>query len=299
MSPIDAEDKAPPVPGHALQIRGLAKSFHVAGRPLEVLADIDLAVGQGEFLSIVGASGCGKSTLLRLILGLDRDFTGELRVDGRAVQGPGADRSIVFQDHRLLPWLDVQGNVAAALRRRRIGKAEKRALVADNLRLVGLDRFANAYPAQLSGGMAQRVAIARALVNQPRFLLLDEPLGALDALTRLRLQDELKRITRREGMTTVLVTHDVDEAVYLGDWIAVMHPNPGRIAQVVEVPSYMPRSRSDSMFIALRDQVLSLLAVHGEPTEIAAHNIDMAAAPRLGTAPRVRSGPQIAMAQSA
>jgi ABC-type nitrate/sulfonate/bicarbonate transport system ATPase subunit len=299
MSRTANNDKVTLVSGHALEIRGLAKTFHVAGRPLQVLADIDLAVGQGEFLSIVGASGCGKSTLLRLILGLDREFTGELRVGGRPVQGPGADRSIVFQDHRLLPWLDVQGNVAAALRHRRLDKAEKRALVTDNLRLVGLERFATAYPAQLSGGMAQRVAIARALVNQPHFLLLDEPLGALDALTRLRLQDELKRITRRDGMTTVLVTHDVDEAVYLGDRIVVMHPNPGRVARILEVPRHMPRSRSDPMFIGLRDQVLTLLGVDGERTEPAADEGGKAAAAWLGAAPRGRSGPPLAVAQSA
>lgn len=250
----------------ALEVAGVDKAFEVAGSRVHVLADVDLAVARGEFLSIVGASGCGKSTLLRLILGLDRDYAGTIRVDGRPVTGPGPDRSIVFQDHRLLPWLTVEANVAAALRHRRPSRAEARAIVAENLALVGLERFAQAYPAQLSGGMAQRVAIARALANRPRFLLLDEPLGALDALTRLRLQDELKRITGREGMTTVLVTHDVDEAVYLGDRIAVMHPNPGRVAQILEVPRYMPRSRSDSTFIALRDRVLGWLGVHGEPS---------------------------------
>jgi sulfonate transport system ATP-binding protein len=276
----------------ALEVRRLDKSFRVAGRPVRVLADVDLSVARGEFLSIVGASGCGKSTLLRLILGLDREFDGSIRVDGRPVERPGPDRSIVFQDHRLLPWLTVEANVAAALRHRRVGRAERRALVDEHLRLVGLDRFATAYPAQLSGGMAQRVAIARALVNRPRFLLLDEPLGALDALTRLRLQDELKRITAREGMTTILVTHDVDEAVYLGDRIVVMRPSPGRVATILRVPRDVARSRSDPAFIRLRDEVLGWLGVHegeGAPWE---PRVDRPAAARdpSGRAGRARAG---------
>lgn len=248
----------------ALAIEGVSKTFLVAGRSVQALTGIDLAVLRGEFVSIVGASGCGKSTLLRLILGLDRDFEGAISVDGRPVERPGPDRSIVFQDHRLLPWLTVEANVAAALRHRRLPRRTVRDLVIEHLRLVGLEAFAAAYPAQLSGGMGQRVAIARALVNRPRLLLLDEPLGALDALTRLRLQDELKRITGRDGMTTVLVTHDVDEAVYLGDRIVVMHPNPGRIATVLNVPAGMPRSRSHPAFIRLRDRVLGWLGVSGE-----------------------------------
>lgn len=244
-----------------LHITNVGKRFAVAGHAVQALADINLTVERGEFLGIVGASGCGKSTLLRLILGLDTDHEGEIFVDGKRVRKPGLDRSIVFQEHRLLPWLTVAGNVAAALRQSRLGRAEKRALVASHLELVGLERFASAYPAQLSGGMAQRVAIARALVNRPPFLLLDEPLGALDALTRLRLQDELKRIVHQGGITAVLVTHDVDEAVYLANRIAVMHPHPGRIAAVLPVTREVERDRSDPAFIRLRDTVLSMLGV--------------------------------------
>jgi sulfonate transport system ATP-binding protein len=245
----------------AVEISGVSKRFAVAGKAVQALSDIDLTVASGEFLSIVGASGCGKSTLLRLILGLDRDYDGDIQVDGGFVTGPSLDRGIVFQEHRLLPWLTVAGNVAVALRRSNLTAAQKRETIAEHLALVGLSDFAGGYPAQLSGGMQQRVAIARAMVNRPRLLLLDEPLGALDALTRLRLQDELRRIVRQEGITAILVTHDVDEAVYLGDRIVVMEPHPGRIASILPVPLGLERDRSDPSFIRLRDKVLARLGV--------------------------------------
>ncbi|WP_322884503.1 ABC transporter ATP-binding protein [Sinorhizobium medicae] len=245
----------------ALEIRHLDKSFTVVGQELKVLAGVDLSVKSGEFVTIVGASGCGKSTLLRLILGLDLDYSGDILVDGAPVRRPGLDRSIVFQDHRLLPWLTVEGNVAAALRRSPLSRSSKQEAVREHIELVGLTQFTKAYPAQLSGGMAQRVAIARALVNRPRFLLLDEPLGALDALTRLRLQDELKRIVQHEGTTALLVTHDVDEAVHLGHRIVVMQPHPGRIARIISIPDQARQDRSSREFIRLRDEVLELLGV--------------------------------------
>jgi sulfonate transport system ATP-binding protein len=243
-----------------LAIDHVSKEFLVTGQRLKVLSDINLRVAEGEFVSVVGASGCGKSTLLRLILGLDIDYQGEIRIGGRRVERPGLDRSIVFQEHRLLPWLSVEANVAAALRRSPLSAAEKRELVAAQLHLVGLERFAKAHPAQLSGGMAQRVAIARALVTRPKFLLLDEPLGALDALTRMRLQDELRRIVRQEGTTAILVTHDVDEAVYLGDRVVIMQPHPGWIATILPVER-ASHDRSDPQFIRLRDEVLARLGV--------------------------------------
>src|SRR5260221_6522498 len=244
-----------------LTLRQVSKTFQVAGKPVEALSDISLEIAQGEFLSIVGASGCGKSTLLRLILGLDHAFDGEILLDGAPVRKPGLDRGIVFQEHRLLPWLSVEANVAVALRKSKFSPRQKRDTVREHLQLVGLENFAAAYPAQLSGGMQQRVAIARALVNRPRFLLLDEPLGALDALTRLRLQDELRRIVRHEGITAILLTHDVDEAVYLGDRIVVMRPHPARIASIQPVHLPTNRNRSDPAFLRLRDHILAQLGV--------------------------------------
>jgi len=254
-------DSLAPSATNALEISRVSKRFLVAGRPSQVLSGLDLRVRDGEFVSIVGASGCGKSTLLRLILGLDADYDGDIRIDGARVAGPGLDRAIVFQDHRLLPWLNVRSNIAVALRHSALGKGEKAGRVDELIKLVGLERFAEAWPAQLSGGMAQRVAIARALANRPRFLLLDEPLGALDALTRLRLQNELLRIVRQGGTTAILVTHDVDEAIYLGDRVVVMRPDPGRIAAVIAVPGAESHDRSAPEFIRLRDRILALLGV--------------------------------------
>jgi len=245
----------------ALEVVGISKTFHVAGKPVPALRDVSLSVQNGEFVAIAGASGCGKSTLLRLILGLDRGDLGHVRIDGMPIRGPGLDRGMVFQEYRLLPWLTAEQNVAAALRRSGLPAAERRRRVAEQLELVGLTEFARAFPAQLSGGMAQRVAIARALVNRPRFLLLDEPLGALDALTRLRLQGELARIVRHGGTTALLVTHDVDEAVFLADRVVVMRPHPGRIADVLTVELGARRDRSSPSFLRIRDRVLAMLGV--------------------------------------
>jgi sulfonate transport system ATP-binding protein len=243
-----------------LQIRGVTKRYastQAAGGQLQVLENIDLHVPAGQFVSVVGASGCGKSTLLRLILGLDDDYQGDILLDGERITGTGLERGIVFQDHRLFPWLTVEQNIGVGLRNAPLRTAEKRDAIAEHLALVGLQGFEKSYPHQISGGMAQRVAIARGLVNRPSVLLLDEPFGALDALTRARLQAELQRIWQQEGITMVLVTHDVDEAVFLGDRVVVMQPHPGRIKRVVDVELPHPRHRSDPRFVALRDDVLS------------------------------------------
>lgn len=245
---------------NSLTLENISKRF--ACRPgsstqLQVLDNIHLDIAPGEFISIVGASGCGKSTLLRLILGLDEEYDGRILLDGKPIEGTGLERGIVFQDHRLFPWLNVEQNVAVGLKNSPLSAEQKRDTVREHIELVGLQDFIDAYPHQISGGMAQRVAIARGLVNRPSVLLLDEPLGALDALTRARLQGELQNIWLKEKITMILVTHDVDEAVFLGDRVVVMQPNPGRIRRILDIDLPRSRNRSDSRFIALRDDVLS------------------------------------------
>ncbi len=246
----------------ALTISHLSKQYEVKGQPLPVLDDISLDVGAGEFLSIVGTSGCGKSTLLRLIVGLEADYDGAIRLDGEPVVGTSLDRGIVFQEHRLFPWLTVYQNIALGLlngSRANAGltEAAKHQAVEAHIALVGLEGFEDAWPHQLSGGMSQRVAIARALVNRPQVLLLDEPFGALDALTRGHLQQELRRIWQAEGITMILVTHDVEEAIYLGERVVIMRPRPGRIGRIVPVELAQPRDRSAAAFTRTRDDVLS------------------------------------------
>ncbi len=242
-----------------LRIEGVFKTFSVGGRPLRVLDGVDLAVDPGGFLTIVGASGCGKSTLLRLVAGLDTDFEGSVTLDGERVTAPSLNRGLVFQEPRLFPWATVAQNIALGLLNAGLSKVDRRRAVKEHIALVGLDGFQDAYPHQLSGGMAQRVAIARGLVNRPRVLLLDEPFGALDALTRAHLQDELQRIWAAEGITMLLVTHDVEEATYLGDRVVVMAPRPGRIAATFDVPHPRPRERSDPALGGLRERVMAAL----------------------------------------
>jgi sulfonate transport system ATP-binding protein len=244
--------------GH-LQIDIVSKQFRVNGAALGALDSVDLSVAPGEFLTIVGASGCGKSTLLRLIAGLDTDFQGKVILDGKRVTEPSLDRGLVFQEPRLFPWLTVAQNVALGLLNAGLSKAARNRTVSEHIALVGLTGFQHAYPHQLSGGMAQRAAIARGLVNRPGVLLLDEPFGALDALTRARLQDELQRIWAAEGITMLLVTHDVEEAVYLGDRVVVMAPRPGRVAATFDVPQPRPRDRTNPALARLRDRVMAAL----------------------------------------
>ncbi|MGP1717994.1 MAG: ABC transporter ATP-binding protein [Methylophilus sp.] len=240
-----------------LAVEGVSKTFQLNGKSLKVLSDFSLQVAKGEFISIVGSSGCGKSTLLRLIAGLDTSYDGSIVWLGDAVSGTSLDRGLVFQEHRLFPWLTVQQNVALALESSGLSQAEIKARVAHQIELVGLSGFADAYPHQISGGMSQRVAIARALVLKPRLLLLDEPFGALDALTRLKMQQELQRLWESEDTTSILVTHDVEEAVFLGDRVVVMEANPGRIKRIVEVDLPRPRHRASAKFQHIKDDVLS------------------------------------------
>ncbi|WP_292782027.1 ABC transporter ATP-binding protein [Methylophilus sp. UBA6697] len=240
-----------------LAVEGVSKTFQLNGKALTVLSDFSLAVTKGEFISIVGSSGCGKSTLLRLIAGLDSAYDGSIVWLGDKVSGTSLDRGLVFQEHRLFPWLTVEQNVALALESSGLTQQEVDARVKHQIELVGLSGFAQAFPHQISGGMSQRVAIARALVLKPRLLLLDEPFGALDALTRLKMQQELQRLWETEGTTSILVTHDVEEAVFLGDRVVVMEANPGRIKRVVAVDLPRPRHRTSPEFQRIKDDVLS------------------------------------------
>ena len=239
-----------------LVLSQLSKTFRLAdGGRVDALRDIELTVPGGSIVSIVGASGCGKSTLLRIIAGLETTYDGRAELDGRPIRGPGRDRGVVFQEHRLLPWLTVHQNIAFGLAGQSVPEVRQR--VAEHLELVGLAGFADAYPHQLSGGMAQRVAIARALANQPQVLLLDEPFGALDALTRIQMQQEILRIWQIERTTMILVTHDIDEAVFLGDEVLVMSARPGTIRTRIPVPLDRPRDRSSPEFIAIRRQIFN------------------------------------------
>ena len=223
---------------------------------LVVLDGIDLNIQPGEFISIVGSSGCGKSTLLRLLVGLENEYQGQILVDGEKIFGTSLNRGIVFQDHRLFPWLSVRENIRVALHKSQLSRAEEDQLIDEHLELVNLTKFKDAYPSQLSGGMNQRVAIARSLVNRPQILLLDEPFGALDALTRQNLQDELQRIWQTEKITMIIVTHDVEEAVFLGDRVVVMQPHPGRIKRIVNVPVEHPRKRDDVRLTNIKNDIL-------------------------------------------
>ena len=242
-----------------LRISNVSRHFRVNGTQITALDNVSLDVLPGEFVTIVGASGCGKSTLLRLGAGLDTGHKGAIEHDGKPVTGPSLDRGIVFQEPRLFPWLTVERNVALGLENAPFSKAQKRDLVAKQIELVSLTGFEKAYPHQLSGGMAQRAGIARGLVNRPDVLFLDEPFGALDAITKSRLQGELQDIWAREGITMVLVTHDVDEAVYLGDRVVIMSPRPGRIREIVKVGQPHPRDRTSAQFVRTRTRVLDIL----------------------------------------
>ncbi len=231
-----------------LQITGLSKTFETGGRRVEALRDIELTLADNEFVSLVGTSGCGKSTLLAIVAGLQEFDRGELLVDGQPVAGPGLDRGVVFQSYTLLPWLTARENVEFALKAAGLRRAECREIALSHLELVKLGKFAEAYPSQLSGGMQQRVAIARALSYRPKMLLMDEPFGALDALTRHQMQELLARIWEEHRLTVLFVTHDVEEAVYMSDRILVMSIAPGRIKTAFHVG--LARPRNEEMFAA-------------------------------------------------
>ena len=224
-----------------LEVNGLTRKFGEGPGAVTALEDVSFHVHRREFLCVVGASGCGKSTLVRLLAGLDRPTSGTLLLDGKPVDGPSADRGMVFQGYTLFPWLTVRGNVMFGPRMKGQGRTAASDEADQWLELVGLSSFADSYPHQLSGGMKQRVAIARALANGPRILLMDEPFGALDAQTRCQMQRHLLHIWKNADVTIVFITHDLDEAIYLADRILVLKPRPGRLAEMIEVPVQRPR----------------------------------------------------------
>jgi NitT/TauT family transport system ATP-binding protein len=246
----------------ALDIAYVSHQFALKDAPLQVLDGVSLTVAPGEFVALLGPSGCGKSTLLRLVAGLERPSAGRITGDdGREILTPDPSRVVVFQDPTLYPWRTVRQNVALGPQARGQSGAAVEQRMADVLRLVGLTGFADAYPHQLSGGMAQRAALARALVNEPRLLLMDEPLGKLDSLTRLTMQGELVRLWQDRGFTALLVTHDVEEALLMATRVVVLSDRPARVLADIPVDRPYPRHRDDAELVGLRRRVLELLGM--------------------------------------
>ncbi|MGB5301145.1 MAG: ABC transporter ATP-binding protein [Thiogranum sp.] len=225
-----------------LEVKGLSKEFETPHGTIIALKDISFQTHKREFVCVIGASGCGKSTLIRLLAGLETPTRGDVLLDGQVVRGPGPDRGMVFQGYTLFPWRTVKRNVMFGLEMAGRGRMPAEEEAMQWIELVGLTRFANSYPHQLSGGMKQRVAIARALANQPRILLMDEPFGALDAQTRAKMQAYLMEIWKNIDITILFITHDLDEAVYLADRILVLKAHPGEVQELIEVPVPQPRS---------------------------------------------------------
>jgi NitT/TauT family transport system ATP-binding protein len=256
----DIAETVRPSAGAALDVENVSHAFDLDGSVLDVLDQVSLKVKPGEFVALLGPSGCGKSTLLRLIAGLEPPRCGSLKEDGRPITGPHPSRVVVFQDPTLFPWRTVWNNVALGPEAQGTLKSQ-RGRVDEAIDLVGLTQFAKAYPHQLSGGMAQRVALARALVNDPSILILDEPLGKLDSLTRLTMQSELVSLWRSKGFTAILVTHDVEEAVFLANRIVIFSDRPARIRADFQVDLPYPRHRGDPRLAELRRSSLSHLGL--------------------------------------
>ena len=243
-----------------LRLDGVSKSFAKVEKDdiTNALDNIDLTMKSGEFISLVGASGCGKSTILRLIAGLITPTMGTVTINGKEIAGPGPDRGMVFQSPTLFPWLTVEKNISFSLRMQKKLKGHEDDVLR-MIRLIGLEEFKDDYPMQLSGGMAQRVALARSLINGPEILLLDEPLGALDAFTRMNMQDEILNVWTEKKQLLIMVTHDVDEAIYMGTKVIVMDAAPGRVKAQIPIEMEYPRNRSSSLFVEYRNQILEML----------------------------------------
>ncbi|MBP5402765.1 MAG: ABC transporter ATP-binding protein [Treponema sp.] len=246
-----------------IKINNVNKNFD----DVHVLNNFSLDIEPGSFVSLIGPSGCGKSTLLRIIGGLERQFDGTVLLDEEKIIKAGSDRGFAFQGSNLFPWLTVKGNIAFGLKARKIYKEHKND-VNEIINLVGLNGFENSYPHQISGGMQQRASLARALVGHPKVLLLDEPLGALDAFTRMNLQDEILRIKNENNMTMLMVTHDVDEAIYMSDKVVVMSARPSRVEAVIDIKLPRPRVRVQDTFALYRNKILEILNFGGKVHEV-------------------------------
>lgn len=261
-----------------LQVKNLQKEFSSSHGKVTALNDINFETYKREFVCVIGPSGCGKSTLIRILAGLESPTSGEVLLDGEKVNGPGPDRGMVFQGYTLFPWLTVKKNVMFGLEMAGNAKSVSDEQALQWIDLVGLSKFANAYPHQLSGGMKQRVAIARALANQPRILLMDEPFGALDAQTRSRMQSYLHEIWKNIDVTILFITHDLDEAVYLADRILVLKAHPGEVQELIEVPVPHPRSPEQLLspeFLTTKKRLEELIHPPEEKNEIDEESLNM------------------------
>ena len=253
-----------------LSISNVSKSFQIGTDQVLALRNVNLSINKGEFVCLIGASGCGKSTLLRIIAGFEQPTSGQVSLYGNAITGPGSDRGMVFQDYALFPWMTVRENIAFGPRQKKLAKKYVDEITNEYLNMVGLEKFADRFPMQLSGGMKQRVAIARVLANECELLLMDEPFGALDALTRESLQQELLEIWARTQVTVIFVTHSVEEAVLLSDRVVVMTAGPGRIEADVPIELARPREVSAIDFNQVRRDITQRLTSHVAPRELKA-----------------------------
>ncbi len=248
-----------------LKLNNVSKSFAKVENDevTHALNNIDLTMHNGEFISLVGPSGCGKSTILRLVAGLIQSTTGTITVNDKEIDGPSPERGMVFQKATLFPWLTVEKNIAFSLQVQGKSK-ENKDKVERMLKVIGLESFRDDYPGQLSGGMAQRVSLVRTLINEPDILLLDEPLGALDAFTRMNMQDEILKIWQERRQLAIMVTHDIDEAVYMGTRVIVLDSNPGRVVADIRIDESYPRDRSSAAFVEYRNDILNRLHFAGK-----------------------------------
>lgn len=248
-----------------IEVKEVSAKFTQKGKEFTALSNVNLEIERGEFICLLGPSGCGKSTLLNMMAGFLKPSTGTIRIDGEEVKKPSLKYVTIFQNYGLLPWRTVEKNVELGLESKKIPKEERKKISEEYINLVGLEKFKHSHPSELSGGMQQRVAIARALAVNPEILFMDEPLGALDAITRMKLQDDILRISKKQKKTVIFVTHDMEEAVYLADRIVVMTPNPGKVKTILNMKQGSFRDRTSSEFLMARDKVFQAFELKKAP----------------------------------